>query len=258
MIKTCVLALLISCTSNPGSTPVAHGNIGYDETTTLSAGNNELSPPATTGVLDLTPVATSRLVGLDAYSSTYGDSFWVRNVSATLPLIIGTSGAAIVTDQIHTPSGADFLLAPGRTVMIQYFEDITTGGTHDWHVMLPPGVYGATATASPTRVLGTAFRPSTVRPTWVSYGASATCALSLTSGAAGSVELLSDTSNPPTTIRQRVSCSNTGTLSLGNATVAHEAPLSYWVDAGDFVLLRAVTTTGTPTLALTLQVEKSL
>lgn len=76
--------------------------------------------------------------------------------------------------------------------------------------------------------------------------------LTLTSGPQeGYVKLLSDASNPPTTERDRVGVKLTGTLSLGvSATNGNVAAVRYIVPAGHYVLLQAVTVSGTPTLAL--------
>jgi len=116
--------------------------------------------------------------------------------------------------------------------------------------------FGTLSPSTPSRAFGTAFQPSTTVPTFVSYSARVVSALSLVTGQAGRVELRSDTSNPPTTVRARVAGGSTGTLAVGLAIAdIAEGPLAYIVPAGHYVNLVTVNETGTPTYSITSQVE---
>lgn len=112
---------------------------------------------------------------------------------------------------------------------------------------------------TPTRALGTAFRPSATRPALVAYAARITTTLSLTAGAIGRVELVSDAVNPPTTVRARMGGGNSGALVVGlSVSDIAEGTMAYLVPAGHYVLLRSVAESGSPTFALTSQVEEVL
>lgn len=242
-----IAAFVTGCTGPVGTTPANHITINSDATYTLATGDNDMAPDTTVGLLAITPVTGSRLSGFDASAASYGDAFWVRNQSTTLPLVIAVGVLAVTDiDRLHTFDGADFALAPGRTVMIEYYADATTGQDHGWQVVQGPGSYGPTSVTTPSRALGTAFQPSTVRPTEVTYSARIVTVLT----GVGRVELVSDSSNPPTTVRARVAG--------GGATNTAEAELHYQVRAGDYVLLRSVTESGSPTYTLTTQTEQSL
>lgn len=119
--------------------------------------------------------------------------------------------------------------------------------------------FGTITLNTPSRTLGTAFQVSTTRPALVSYSARVVSALSLAGGQAGRVELRSDASNPPTTVRQRVAGGLTGTVVVGVAmSDTAEGTMTYLVPAGHYVLLQSVNETGTPTYSLPAQVEEIL
>lgn len=122
----------------------------------------------------------------------------------------------------------------------------------------PPDLSGrlsaSLSPSTPSRTLGTAFQPSSTRPVDVSYSGRVSCTSTLLGGQAGRLELLSDASNPPTTVRSRVACALSGVA----ATNGVEAPLQYRVPTGHYVLIQSVTETGTPSFTLNTQVETPL
>lgn len=119
--------------------------------------------------------------------------------------------------------------------------------------------FGTITLNTPSRSLGTAFQPSTTRPSLVSYSGRVVSSLSISGGQSGRIELRSDSSNPPTTVRARVAGGITGTAVVGVAmSDTVEAPITYLVPAGHWVLLQSVNETGTPTYSLGAQVEQVL
>lgn len=119
--------------------------------------------------------------------------------------------------------------------------------------------FGSITETTPSRSLGTAFKPSASAPTFVAYSARVVASLTLSGGQAGRIELLSDTANPPTTVRCRVAGGATGTGLIGlTATNTMEGVLSYLVPTNHFVLLRSVDETSTPTYSITTQSEEVL
>lgn len=82
---------------------------------------------------------------------------------------------------------------------------------------------------------------------------SISCTLSLTTGQTGRVDLLSDSANPPTTIRATGKNTNSGTLTVGlNLVQEITTQLSCFVPAGHYVKL---STSGAATITLISQVE---
>lgn len=70
-------------------------------------------------------------------------------------------------------------------------------------------------------------------------------------GQQGHVELRSDASNPPTTVRARIAGGITGTVVVGvSLTDTAEDELTYVVPVSHFVELVTVNETGTPTFTL--------
>ena len=107
--------------------------------------------------------------------------------------------------------------------------------------------------ATPSRVFGTAFQPSATRPVLCIYTVQIAAAFSLTSGQTGTVQFLSDSSNPPVTVRNVTSSGLSGSLTVGlNMTNTQQAVIVYLVPAGDFVKL---VSSGTATITLVQQVE---
>lgn len=111
---------------------------------------------------------------------------------------------------------------------------------------------------TPARALGVAFQPNVSRSTLVYYSVRIESELTLAGGARGRVELLSDANNPPTTPIVRVAGGATGTVVLGvDVTDCMEAPLTYLVPPGHFVMLQRVDEVGTPTYTITAQIEQT-
>jgi hypothetical protein len=80
----------------------------------------------------------------------------------------------------------------------------------------------------------------------VSYCVNAEATSTLLGAQEGYVKLLCDASNPPTTERDRRGVKIAGV----GATSGNVGSLKYLVPPGHFVLMQAVTVSGTPTLAL--------
>lgn len=137
-----------------------------------------------------------------------------------------------------------------------------TGATGSQGATGATGATGASGLSSitettPTRSLGSAFKPSATKAVLCSYSARIVSSLSLSGGQSGRIELLSDSANPPTTVRCRVAGGATGTAVVGlTDTVTVEGVLSYLVPANNFVLLQSVNETGTPTYSITTQFEE--
>ena len=108
--------------------------------------------------------------------------------------------------------------------------------------------------STPSRSLGTAFQPSATKVTNCSYSVSVQCSSLLLGNASGKVELLSDTANPPTTVRATVAQSISGVLSLVNSNTQ---PLTYKVPAGHYVLLKSTTVGGTVAYGIVSQTEQT-
>lgn len=118
---------------------------------------------------------------------------------------------------------------------------------------------GTVAPSTPSRALNAAFRPNVTKPVQVYYDVDITAALSLASGQEGRVELLSDASNPPTTVRRRKTISNTGNApSSLNVVQKITVGLEYLVPPGHYVLLKTTQVLGTPSFALVAQTEEVL
>lgn len=120
--------------------------------------------------------------------------------------------------------------------------------------------FGTITESTPTRSIGgAAFKPSAVAPAFVVYSVRIVSSLTVGGGQSGRVELLSDTANPPTTVRCRVAGGATGTGVVGlTDTVTVENTLAYIVPTNHFVLIRSVDEVGTPTYSLPAQTEAAL
>lgn len=109
--------------------------------------------------------------------------------------------------------------------------------------------------STPSRVLGTPFRPSTTRPVWCSYTIELTTTLVLVAGQTVEVELRSDTASTPTTSRASVSSQSGGALTIGlSLSRTDRQQLSYIVPAGHYVNL-VKTGAGTATIIRQTEVE---
>lgn len=123
-----------------------------------------------------------------------------------------------------------------------------------------PGATGATGlpditsvTSAPGRALDTNFTPHATRPTQVQYTIRIACSVSLGGSQTGTVELRSDTSTPPATIRDRVSLTHGLGLGVGvNSNVSTDSVLSYLVPPAHNVRL---VSSGAATITLVDQTE---
>lgn len=127
-----------------------------------------------------------------------------------------------------------------------------TGGTGATGATGVTGTIDVTST-TPSRTLNSTFTPHATRPVLCSYTIEITAVASLVSGQAGTVELRSDTSSPPTTVRS--SCKSDYNITLGisigwNHVGRHV--LTYICPAGHNVRL---VSSGTATITLVNQSE---
>jgi hypothetical protein len=113
---------------------------------------------------------------------------------------------------------------------------------------------------TPARTLGSAFQPSATRPVLCIY------TIRITTPQAGGnqegrVDLLSDTANPPTTVRESVDIGiNTagGGGLLGSAAISAvkaNGVLVYLCPRGHFIQMNSVNVAATPTFSIVNQVE---
>lgn len=108
-----------------------------------------------------------------------------------------------------------------------------------------------TPNSAPGRTLNSNFQPNTGRPVLVIY----TPRIVNGNNVEGRVELRSDSSATPTTVRCSIDLltNSTGLLVGGNS--AMNGVLTYLVPIGDFVSLTTVNVSGTPTFSLATQTE---
>lgn len=108
------------------------------------------------------------------------------------------------------------------------------------------------AESAPSRVIGTVFQPNTTKVVNGQYAVSVSCQSLLLGNASGKIELLSDSANPPTTVRDTVANAISGVLSLVNSNTQ---ALRYKVPAGHYVLLKSTVIGGTATFSIVSQSE---
>lgn len=266
-ITTVLLFIAAACQAEP-QTGILHQTLGLNDSggpATLSSGNNNDWSSYVCGPSDGICRVTgnsggSTLTGLD--QANYGDrnvGVWIWN-EGTYPITIAHANAgSSLNNRLHLRAGVDLVLGHGDAVMLVAIVDWTTDPYTPlgWHEIGLHARVDTVTTTTPTRVLGTAFQPSTTTARQVAYSASADCTISISGGMEGRVELLSDSANPPTTIRQDITgCKATGTVVLGvSQVIGTRGSASYLVPRGDYVLIRSVNVTGTPTYAITRQAE---
>lgn len=109
--------------------------------------------------------------------------------------------------------------------------------------------------SSVSRSLNTIFQVSTTNDSLVVYSVNTACTLSLTGGQTATVVLEMATNSGFTTGVQTLSTTvngNTGTLTIGlNITQTYTCALVGYVPVGNYVRIRTVNTTGTPTFSYT-------
>lgn len=124
---------------------------------------------------------------------------------------------------------------------------------------LQNGLVGAPVVAHPARLLNTTFQPSATRQTLLIYSVRIDSEITLAGGERGRVELLSDTSSPPTTVQCRTAGGITGTVVVGISMVDHqEGILTYLCPEGHNVRLSTVNEVGIPEYTLTRVTEITL
>lgn len=125
----------------------------------------------------------------------------------------------------------------------------------------PAGQTGPTGsvnavTSTPSRSLNAVFQPSTTRATLCIYTIQITTTITLGGLQTGVVQLLSDSANPPTTVRAATSSGFSGTLVVGiSMTSQQQCMVAYIVPPGDYV---KIASSGTATITLVAQSEVTL
>lgn len=255
------LAVLASTACTPGSEP----GLGSSSQEVLLLNNNQGVLPLSAGdnndvdmislMLLEAHASGSRLTGVTQPGQGEGITIVIRNQSTTRPLTLAHQNTGSTQgNRFRLYNGRDLVLAPYEMVWLEW--DVAD----DCWIALDDGsLRGVVSTSTSTRALATAFQPSVLRPTMGYYSARIVSTITLSGGEAGRIELLSDSANPPTTVRGRCAGGATGTVVLGlSLNDTAECQLSYLVPAGDYVLLRSVTESGTPAYSLTAQAEQTL
>lgn len=108
--------------------------------------------------------------------------------------------------------------------------------------------------STPSRVLGTAFQPSTTKSVLCIYTISISCSATIAGGGqTGSVELRSDSAATPTTVRSQIANTNSVSLAVAVGVVNTQVSVvCHLVPAGDFVRLVSA---GTGTISIVNQTE---
>lgn len=171
----------------------------------------------------------------------------------------GTTGSVGATGPTGT-TGAPGAQGPAGTTGSTGAAGATgsTGSTGATGAQGPAG-FSTITPSTPTRTIGTAFQPSATNAVLCLYSIQISCTASLSGGQAGQVQFLSDTSNPPTTVRATIANQNTSGLTIGLTVVNNQtALLFYLVPAGHYVKLVSTNTTGTPSYTMVSQTEEVL
>lgn len=134
----------------------------------------------------------------------------------------------------------------------------STGSTGTTGAQGPAG-FSTITPSTPSRTIGTAFQPSATNAVFCLYSIQIACTASVSGGQTGQVQLLSDASNPPTTVRATLVNQNTSTLTIGLTVVNNQTSiLSYLVPIGHYIKLVSTNTTGTPSYTMVSQTEAVL
>ena len=207
---------------------------------------------------------TSVITGIDEVTYGYsGVELRLYNDGAYPIVVANNSSASSATspaNRITTHDGSDVVISPGYYMDVVTWMDWTTSPSTPmgWREVVDNSMGDITHT-TPTRTLGSAFQPNISRPVYACYSVAIDWAITVSGGQSGRVELLTDSANPPTAIRGAVAAGLTGTVVLG-VTMAGTGggQLCAMVKPGDYVLLRSVNVTGTPTYTVTRQTESVL
>lgn len=113
------------------------------------------------------------------------------------------------------------------------------------------------STATPSRTLNSNFTPSATKMVWVAYTISISCSATIAGGGqTGKVELRSDTSSTPTTVRAWIANTNSVSLAVAVGVVnTQEATISCMVPAGHNVRL---VSSGSATISIVAQCEVTI
>lgn len=268
-VLTILLAVVTACTTSPtpptpglGTTNQATA-IGDGQYATLAAGsNNDWSATFCNDTYSICQLignsSGSTITGIDPQYFSAGDVVWLRNVGAYPITIANASSSSNATARLALPEGADIVLAPDRTLPVYLARDWDTGGhpLEGWYALEGNGAHRITTTSIPSRTIGTSFRPSLTRLTFVAYSIKTDSTLALTSGQTGYVEFRVGASSSPTTVCGRSGGGAAGTLSLGlGQTGTVESQLSCLVNPGEYAEL---VSSGTSTFTITSQIERAL
>lgn len=133
-----------------------------------------------------------------------------------------------------------------------------TGATGATGAQGPAG-FSTVTPSTPTRVIGTAFQPNATKAVECSYAIKTQVTNPLLVGTSvATVRLLSDASNPPTTVRDHVEATSGVGISVTLAlTTSNTAALRYLVPAGHYVLLQQ-SISGTGVVSIIAQTEEVL
>lgn len=218
---------------------------------------------------DLIPIA--RDVGGGDYASYSLEAGALMVTGPTGPAVTGPTGWTGATGAAVTgwtgPTGMQGLQGlPGVTGPTGSASTVTgpTGATGASSTVTGPtggiGATGATgpvgpasvSASIPTLTLGAAaVQLHATKPVLLICSISISAALSLSGGQSGTVQLISDASSTPSTVRDEVSLGNTGTLVLGVAiNNAQTASVTFLLPAGWYVKLAS---SGTATMSITRQ-----
>lgn len=127
-----------------------------------------------------------------------------------------------------------------------------TGATGSTGATGPSGVANLTP-STPARTLNSNFTPNSTNGVWCCYTVEISCTATLLGGQTGTIELRSDTSATPTTVRASTSNTNSVALALAITVVnTQRVPISYLVPPNHNVRL---VSSGTATMSIIAQSE---
>lgn len=113
--------------------------------------------------------------------------------------------------------------------------------------------------STPTRVLGTAFQPSLTNSVFCSYTVRIVTTATIGGGQDGQVQLKSDATATPTTVRCQARNGQVVTLAIALQSInTQDSVVSYICPAGHYVNLVSTNNTGTPTISIVAQTEVTL
>ncbi len=125
----------------------------------------------------------------------------------------------------------------------------STGATGAGAVITSSSFVSTSFTGTPPT--SSARQPNASHDVLITASFSIVNTLTLSGGTGGTIKLLSDSSNPPTTEICRVSKSDTGTVVVGiNLTPSGTMEIYSRIKTGDFYRFVSVNDTGTPTMTL--------